>query len=111
MKNKIKAFSLIEILVALALLSIIGLYLIPSSLNLYRDSVRLKKSTEEIFAVEAALEKSRTRPIGTYSVYVNNKEVMVTVSPYRQKDGLNLIKATCGQYELKLIGESHEKGL
>lgn len=113
--KKIKAFSLIEILIGIMVLSIIGIFLLPASIKSYRDSKLIKEKAEIVFSLQAAIERSRTRTYGSYEDYINGKKINVYVSNYENDgvDSSNLvrIRASYGEkLSFELIKSKDEKG-
>src|SRR5690625_4067200 len=97
--NKIKkAFSLIEVIIALGLISIISLYLLPSLFSVYKNSKKIKDDSKRIFAIQEALEISKNKNIGQFKEDVNGFEIYIRVSEYDQ--GLNYVEAKSKNYTL-----------
>lgn len=101
MSKRKKAFSLIEIIIALGLISIISLYLLPSLFSVYKNSKEIKDDSKRIFAVQEALEKSKNKEIGDFKEGINGYEIDIRVSEYNEN--LKLIEARSKNYSLNLV--------
>ena len=99
--KKFSGFTLIECLIALALLAIISVSLIPSLSNIYRLDVKNKEDTRLIYAMEEALERSKDMDVGEDIIRVNNFDIEVSVSDY--EGDLKKIVVTCDGYSLDLV--------
>lgn len=99
--KKLLGFTLIECLIALALLAIITVSLMPSLSNIYRLDVKNKEDTRLIYAMEEALERSKDMEVGEDIIRVNNFDIEVSVSDY--EDDLKKIVVTCDRYSLDLV--------
>lgn len=99
--KKFSGFTLIECLIALALLAIISVSLIPSLSNIYRLDIKNKEDTRLIYAMEEALERSKDMDVGEDIIRVNNFDIEVSVSDY--EDDLKKIVVTCDGYSLDLV--------
>ena len=99
--KKFSGFTLIECLIALALLAIISVSLIPSLSNIYRLDVKNKEDTRLIYAMEEALERSKDMEVGEDIIRVNNFDIEVSVSDY--EGDLKKIVVTCDGYSLDLV--------
>lgn len=99
--KKFSGFTLIECLIALALLAIISVSLIPSLSNIYRLDIKNKEDTRLIYAMEEALEKSKNMEVGEDIIRVNNFDIEVSVSDY--EGDLKKIVVTCDGYSLDLV--------
>lgn len=101
-KNKnIKGFTLIECLIALALLSIIVISLLPSLNNIYKIDKKSKKDVRLIYALEEAVERGKSMQVGQSEIRVNNFVIEVNISDYG--DGLKLIQASSDGYYLDFV--------
>ena len=102
LNNKnLSGFTLIECLIALALLAIITVSLMPSLSNIYRLDVKNKEDTRLIYAMEEALERSKDMDVGEDIIRVNNFDIEVSVSDYEYD--LKKIVVTCDGYSLDLV--------
>ncbi|MDU5149707.1 competence type IV pilus minor pilin ComGE [uncultured Anaerococcus sp.] len=99
--KKLLGFTLIECLIALALLAIITVSLMPSLSNIYRLDVKNKEDTRLIYAMEEALERSKDMEVGDDIIRVNNFDIEVSVSDY--EGNLKKIVVTCDGYSLDLV--------
>ncbi|WP_130820084.1 competence type IV pilus minor pilin ComGE [Anaerococcus vaginimassiliensis] len=99
--KKLLGFTLIECLIALALLAIIIVSLMPSLSNIYRLDVKNKEDTRLIYAMEEALERSKDMEVGEDIIRVNNFDIEVSVSDY--EGDLKKIVVTCDGYYLDLV--------
>ncbi len=99
--KKLSGFTLIECLIALALLAIITVSLMPSLSNIYRLDVKNKEDTRLIYAMEEALERSKDMDVGEDIIRVNNFDIEVSVSDY--EGDLKKIVVTCDGYSLDLV--------
>ena len=99
--KKFSGFTLIECLIALALLAIITVSLMPSLSNIYRLDVKNKEDTRLIYAMEEALERSKDMDVGEDIIRVNNFDIEVSVSDY--EGDLKKIVVTCDGYSLDLV--------
>lgn len=99
--KKFSGFTLIECLIALALLAIISVSLIPSLSNIYRLDIKNKEDTRLIYAMEEALERSKDMDVGEDIIRVNNFDIEVSVSDY--EGDLKKIVVTCDGYSLDLV--------
>lgn len=99
--KKLLGFTLIECLIALALLAIITVSLMPSLSNIYRLDVKNKEDTRLIYAMEEALERSKDMEVGDDIIRVNNFDIEVSVSDY--EGDLKKIVVTCDGYSLDLV--------
>lgn len=102
LNNKnLSGFTLIECLIALALLAIITVSLMPSLSNIYRLDIKNKEDTRLIYAMEEALERSKDLEVGETTIRVNNFDIEVSVSDY--ENDLKKIVVTCDGYSLDLV--------
>ena len=99
--KKLLGFTLIECLIALALLAIITVSLMPSLSNIYRLDVKNKEDTRLIYAMEETLERSKDMEVGEDIIRVNNFDIEVNVSDY--EGDLKKIVVTCDGYSLDLV--------
>lgn len=99
--KKLLGFTLIECLIALALLAIITVSLMPSLSNIYRLDIKNKEDTRLIYAMEEALERSKDMNVGEDIIRVNNFDIEVSVSDY--EGDLKKIFVTCDGYSLDLV--------
>lgn len=101
MNKRKNAFSLIEIIIALGLISIISLYLLPSLFSVYKNSKEIKDDSKRIFAIQEALEKSKNKDIGEFKEDINGYEIEISISDY--DENLNFIEAKSKNYSLNLV--------
>lgn len=110
MNKRKKAFSLIEIIIALGLISIISLYLLPSLFSVYKNSKEIKDDSRLIFAMQESLEVSKNKDIGEFEEDVNGYTILVSVKKYDDK--LNIVEVKKDNYNLSLVvGRWKEKPL
>lgn len=109
MKKKIKGFSLVETIFALAILALIAITLLPSLKALISDSKEFKEESKIIFALEEAIEEEKAGLINIkdedlpidYEKMVNNYPIQVSVSKYKKK--LYQIRAAYKTYDIDVI--------
>lgn len=103
--KKKKAFTLIEVIVALGILSIIAVFVFPSLTNLFKNSKSNKNQARIIFALEEAIEVSKNEDREEFVHQVNGISVDVSISDYEKNPDFKLIKASYGDKELRLVVE------
>lgn len=114
MKKTSKAFTLIEVLFAILLLSMIGLFLLPSlgtNLGLSRKS---KDTADTSFVLQEAIETSRNKKIGNYIEEINGKNINISIEKYNNpslKGTYKKIRASYGEKTFELIEAYNEKGI
>lgn len=106
MKKTSKGFTLIEVLFAILLLSMMALFLFPSLGANLDASKKTKDTADTIFILQEAIETSRNRPVGQYTTIINGKDVNISVEDYSNLafDGkYKKIKASFGEKTFELI--------
>lgn len=107
MIKKLKAFTLIEVIIALFLISVLALYLLPSLYSVYSDSNKIKSDSRLIFAMQEVIELSKDKDEGYYLENCNGFDINVEVSFYSDK--LKYIKVYKDKYILELVAEKWKK--
>lgn len=106
MKKTSKAFSLIEVLFAILLLSMMALFLFRS-LGANLDASRKTKDTADTtFILQEAIETNRNRPVGQYTTLINGKNVEISIGDYSNPafgGKYKKIKASYGDKSFELI--------
>lgn len=104
---KSKAFSLIEIIVSLMILSLIALFVFPSAYNNIKISEKIKDKAQITYALQGGLELGKNMPIGDATKYIGGYDINISISSY---ENLNLksdkyvkIKASYGNDSLEVI--------
>ena len=104
---KSKAFSLIEIIVALMILSLIALFAFPSAYNNMRIAEKTKDKAKITFALQGGLELGKNLPMGDNTKYIGGYDINISVSPYEnsnlKSDRYIKIRATYGGDSLEVI--------
>lgn len=104
---KSKAFSLIEIIVALMILSLIALFVFPSAFNNMRIAEKTKDKAKITYALQGGLELGKSLPIGDNTKYIAGYDINITVSPYEnsnlKSDRYIKVKASYGGDSLEVI--------
>lgn len=100
MKKK-KGFTLIEIIISLALIGIISLYLLPSIFSVYENSKKIKDDSKTLFILQEVLEKSKTRKIGKYEDEIDGITFYTNVKSYNDK--LKYIEVENSKYKLEVV--------
>lgn len=107
--KKKKAFTLLEIMFALGILSIIAIFIFPSLANLSKNAKINKNQARVIFAMEEAIESSRNKDIQANFTYeVNEIDIDVSINQYDGNSDFKEIVARCGDKELRLVVEKWE---
>lgn len=83
---KSKAFSLIEIIVALMILSLIALFVFPSAFNNMKIAEKTKDKAKITYALQGGLELGKSLPIGDNTKYIGGYDINILVSPYENSD-------------------------
>ena len=83
---KSKAFSLIEIIVALMILSLIALFVFPSAFNNMKIAEKTKDKAKITFALQGGLEIGKSLPMGDNTKYIAGYDIDISVSPYDNPD-------------------------
>lgn len=109
MKNKLRAFTLIEVIIGLFLISVIALYILPSLYSVFNNSKMIKNDSRLIFAIQEVLELSKGDKEGSYIKTCNGFEINVEVKDYNHN--LKHIKAYKNKYVLDLVVEKWKKEL
>lgn len=115
MKKTSKAFSLIEVLFAILLLSMMAIFLLPSlGINLGMSS-KIKDTADTSFVLQEAIEANKTRPVDYHNIdQINGKNVEISVEKYENKalEGTyKKIRATYGDKTFELIEAYNEEGI
>lgn len=107
--TKKKGFTLIETLIALALLAILAVFLLPSLVSIYNSGSETKVDTKTIYALEQAIEIEKAN-IHSHSEIIPSKEVNVAgqivnvdINIYDNNPNLLTIKASSGKYKLEVV--------
>lgn len=100
MKKK-KGFTLIEIIISLALIGIISLYILPSIFSVYKNSKKIKDDSKSLFIMQEVLERSKEREIGQYEDEIDGIKIYTEISPYSKN--LKFIKVKNAKYELEVV--------
>lgn len=117
MKKIRKAFSLLEVLIGVLLLSLICLFLFPSLYTNLEASYRSKDDANLTFILQEALETNRDMAIGRKTQIINGKEIDISVESYENQNfnsnKYKKIKASFGDKSLELIevDNDEEEGL
>ena len=101
MNKKMRAFTLIELIIALGLLAIIAASLFPSIKVINEENSLNKKEIQITYALEQAIEKSKDNDVGFYEINSNNLDIEVEIIPF--SENLKEIRASFDDYELKLV--------
>lgn len=111
MKKTSKGFTLIEVLFAILLLSIMALFLLPA-LGVNLDASKKTKDTSDIiFILQEAVETNRSKPIGDYTENINGKDVVINIEKYSNpnlKANYKKIRASYGEKTFELIEADDE---
>ena len=83
MKKNRKAFSLIEVLIAIVLLSVICLFLFPSLFTNLNASYKTKDAANDTFILQEAIETNRDKESGSYIQTINGKDIEITIENYK----------------------------
>lgn len=105
-KNK-KGFTLIEIIVGLALVTIIAIYLLPSIFSVYQNSNKIKNDSKMLFAIQGVLEKSKKRDEGEYEDLENGFDIETSVKSYNEN--LKYIEVKSDKYSLEVVVKKWKK--
>ena len=114
MKKTSKAFTLIEVLLAILLLSFISLFLLPSLGTNLDLSRKTKDTADTSFVLQEAIETSRNKKIGNYIEEINGKNINISIEKYNNpslKGTYKKIRATFGDKTFELIEAYNEKGI
>lgn len=107
MKKNRKAFSLLEVLIAIVLLSVICLFLFPSLFTNLDASYKMKDAADTTFILQEAIETNRDKEIGSYSQTINGKDIEITIKKYEnpaiKANTYKKIMAEYGDKVLELI--------
>ncbi|MDD7306395.1 MAG: competence type IV pilus minor pilin ComGE [Peptoniphilaceae bacterium] len=101
--KKKKAFTLIEVIIALGLLGIIAIFIFPSFRSIYKNSRTNRNQARVIFALEEAIETSKDKEISDFTYSVNDIDVKVSISSYPEDLDFKEIVASYEGKELKLV--------
>lgn len=83
MKKNRKAFSLLEVLIAIVLLSVICLFLFPSLFTNLNASYKTKNAANTTFILQEAIETNRDKESGSYIQTINGKDIKITIENYK----------------------------
>lgn len=114
MKKTSKGFSLIEVLLAILLLSFISLFLLPSLGTNLDLSRKTKDTADTSFVLQEAIETSRNKKIGNYIEEINGKNINISIEKYNNpslKGTYKKIRASYGEKTFELIEAYNEKGI
>lgn len=107
MKKNRKAFSLLEVLIAIVLLSVICLFLFPSLFTNLDASYKMKDAANITFILQEAIETNRDKNVGTYSQNINGKDIEITIERYKNSaikaNTYKKIRAEFGDKALELV--------
>lgn len=107
MKKNRNAFSLLEVLIGVLLLSIICLFLFPSLFTNLDASYKTKDAADTTFILQEAIETNRDKDIGSYIQTINGKDIEITISNYGNSaiktNTYKKIRAEFGDKALELI--------
>lgn len=107
MKKNRKAFSLLEVLIAIVLLSVICLFLFPSLFTNLNASYKTKNAANTTFILQEAIETNRDRKVGSYNQTINGKDIKITIEKYKnpviKANTYKKIRAAYGDKALELI--------
>lgn len=114
MRKTRKAFSLIEVLFAILLLSLITLFMLPAVTSNLENSRKIKDVPDISFILQEAIEKSRNKPIGhRENKEINGKNVEISVEKYKNPvltANYKKIRASFEGQSFELIEACDEKG-
>lgn len=82
MKTNRKAFSLLEVLIGILLLSIICLFLFPSLYTNLDASYKTKDDANITFILQEAIETNRYKGIGNFKQNINGKDIEISIEEY-----------------------------
>lgn len=114
MKKTKKAFTLIEVLFAIALLSLMAMFLLPAARSSLDSSSKIKDTADTTYVLQEAIETSRGKEIGNYTETINGKNVEISVEKYVTpafKSSYKKIKASFKDRSLELIEAYDEEGV
>ena len=107
MKKNRKAFSLLEVLIAIVLLSVICIFLFPSLFTNLDASYKTKDAANITFVLQEAIETNREKTLGTYTENINGKDIEITIENYDnpaiKTNTYKKIRAEFGERALELI--------
>lgn len=107
MKTNRKAFSLLEVLIGVLLLSLICLFLFPSLFTNLETSHRMKDDANITFILQEAIETNRDMDIGSKTQIINGKEIEISVESYQNENlksnNYKKIRASYKEKALELI--------
>ncbi|MFO3667383.1 type II secretion system protein [Anaerococcus kampingiae] len=119
---KSKAFSLIEIIVSLMILSLIALFVFPSARNNMQISEKIKDKAQVTFALQAGLElgkdiarKNKNVDKLENEVQIGDYKIKISIGPYKnsglKSDRYIKVKASFGNDSLEVIEVIDEESL
>lgn len=108
MKNKSKGFSLLEVLIASLLISVLAMVLLPVASTGLDHSKNIKDMTDTTFILQEKVETNRHREPGFYKEeLIRGKKIEISVESYENPDlagSYKIIRASCGDKSIELIG-------
>lgn len=114
MRKTRRAFSLIEVLFAILLLSLITLFMLPAVTSNLENSRKIKDVPDTSFILQEAIETSRNKPIGhRENKEINGKNVEISVEKYKNPvltANYKKIRASFEGQSFELIEACDEKG-
>lgn len=114
MRKTRRAFSLIEVLFAILLLSFITLFMLPAVTSNLENSRKIKDVPDTSFILQEAIETSRNKPIGhRENKEINGKNVEISVEKYKNSvltANYKKIRASFEGQSFEIIEACDEKG-
>lgn len=114
MRKTRRAFSLIEVLFAILLLSLITLFMLPAVTSNLENSRKIKDVPDTSFILQEAIETSRNKPIDHMeNKEINGKNVEISVEKYKNpvlKANYKKIRASFEGQSFELIEACDEEG-
>lgn len=99
--RKKNGFTLIEVIISIALIGIISLYILPSIFSVYKNSKKIKDDSKSLFIMQEVLERSKEREIGQYEDEIDGIKIYTEISPYSKN--LKFIKVKNSKYKLEVV--------
>ena len=110
-EKKIRGFTLIETIIALAILAMLGLFLLPALGSLIKNSDINKDKDREIYALETAIELEKlagqSRIYGEKIKTINGYEIIINRSKF--SENLDKIQGWSENYDLEVLEVVNEK--
>lgn len=107
MRNKSKAFSLLEVLIASLLISVLAMVLLPVASTGLDHSKNIKDLTDTTFILQEKVETNRHRQPGFYKEeLIRGKKIEISVEKYENHNfagSYKKIRASCGDKSFELI--------